>query len=43
MLKNEKGNNSAMKNPMDKKKIRVFLNFILIINTKFQDPIANGS
>ena len=41
MLKNEKGNNSAMTNPMDKKKIRVFLIFVLILHTKFQD--FNGS
>ena len=39
----EKGNNPAMTNPMDKKKIRVFLIFILIPHTKFQDPISNGS
>ena len=32
-----------MTNPMDKKKIWVFLIFILTLLTKFQDPISNGS
>ena len=39
----EQGNNSAITNPMDKIKIRVFLIYILIAHTKFQDPISNGS
>ena len=39
----EKGNNSAMTNPMDKKKIRVSLILILVPHTKFQDPFPNGS
>ena len=34
----EKGNNSAMTNPMDKKKCGLQI-FILIPHTKFQDPI----
>ena len=43
MKKIEKGNYSAMTSPMDKKKIQVFLIFILILHTKFQDPISNSS
>ena len=37
----EKDNNSAMTNPMKKKRNK-FLIFILIPHAKFQDPISNG-
>ena len=39
----EKGPNSAMAIPTEKKKIRVRLFFLLIIEIKFQDPISNRS